>query len=766
LAAYARCRQVLHDELGAAPDEATRALYDQIRTNELKIENAESKTAPIPGEQSSIFNSQFSIPQHNLPTALTPLVGRETELSELNELLRAPETRLLTIVGAGGMGKTRLALELARDILELFADGAYFVALAPLASADALASAIVRSLDLTVQSGELTAELLRALRDKQLLLLLDNFEHLLGAAGLVVELLQAAPGLRIVATSRERLNVLGEQRYVVQGMAYQPDGADANPANLAAVRLFAQSAQRVQPQFSLSEQDLPSVLQICRFTLGMPLGLELAAAWVEMLPLAEIAAQIERTADFLAADMRGLPERQRSMRAVFDWSWRLLRADEQRILRRLTMFRGEFTIAAAQTVAEASLPVLLRLVEKSLLRMNDGRYEMHDLLRQFAAEQLDADERAAVRRRHASYYLALAEETATVLAGPEQAAAMGQLSREHDNLRAALAWALGDGEPTIHPSPHPPSPIPLEIGLRLAGALWPFWEHYCHLSEGRRWLESFLEDERARTVAPEVRAMALIGAGCLAQDQDDNARANALFEEGLRLERTLGRSDRVTRVLAHRGIMVRAQGQYAQATALLEESLALARAAGDRAGIAYVLRRLGGVMRERGDYARAASLYQECLATCRALGDRSGEGSVLLGLGDIARDQGDAATAEAYSAESLAISRELGQNWIAGFALNNLAQAAIMRGDYALALPLADEALALFRAQDIHGGVVELLITQGQIACAQGKHERARAVLVEGVAQAWQVGPHELVAAGMEELARVAVARQNAAHAV
>jgi non-specific serine/threonine protein kinase len=724
------------------------------------------------------------------------LVGRETELSELSQLLHAPGSRLLTIVGAGGMGKTRLAIELARTTLELFADGAYLVALAPLASADALASAIVRALDLSVQDADLTTGLLRALRDKQLLLILDNFEHLLDGVGLVLELLQSAPGLRIVATSRERLNVRSEQRYLVQGMAYQPDALDADLAELPAVRLFVQSAQRTQPQFSLSEADLPAVLQICRLTLGMPLGLELAAAWVELLPLSEIAAQLARSAAFLAADLRDLPERQRSMRAVFDWSWRLLRADEQRILRRLTVFRGEFAIAAAQRVAEASLASLLRLVEKSLLRINDGRYELHDLLRQFAAEELDAEERAAVRWRHASYYLVLAEEAAPALAGPEQAAVLARLSREHDNFRAALAWCLetesavsgslsatergGQSTPSVglknldeevgraegreaRTTNYEPR---IELGLRLAGALWPFWEHYCHLTEGRRWLESFLENEGAATVAPEVRAMALIGAGCLAQDQDDDARAHALFEEGLRLERTLGRTGRVTRVLAHRGIMVRAQGQYAQATALLEESLALARAAHDQAGIAYVLRRLGGVMRERGDYTRAASIFQECLATYRALGDRSGEGSVLLGLGDIARDQGDAATAEAYGAESLAVGRELGQHWISGFALNNLAQAAIMRGDYAQALPWAEEALALFRAQDIHGGVVELLITQGQIACGQGDYERARAALVEGVAQGWSAGPHELVAAGMEELARVAVARGNTAHAV
>src|SRR5262249_11094821 len=330
-------------------------------------------------------------PTHNLPAALTPLVGRAGELDQLAAWLTRPDCRLITLVGTGGVGKTGLALELARAHLASFSDGVYFVSLAPLASADALASAIVRALDLAVQAGDLTAALVRALRHKQILLVLDNFEHLLDGVGLVLELLQAAPGLRIVATSRERLNVRGEQCYAVQGLEYKPS-ATATDVAPPAVRLFAQSAQRVQPEFSVSEANLPELMRIGRLTLGMPLALELAAAWVELLPLAEIAAQIERSADFLATDMHDLPERQRSMRAVFDWSWQLLRPDEQRIFRQLAVFRGGFTIAAAQTVAEASLRSLLRLVEKSLLQIDEGYYKIHELLRQFAAEQLTATE--------------------------------------------------------------------------------------------------------------------------------------------------------------------------------------------------------------------------------------------------------------------------------------------------------------------------------------------------------------------------------------
>jgi predicted ATPase len=601
------------------------------------------------------------------------------------------------------------------------------------------------------------------------------------AAPHVTDLLAGAPGLTVLVTSRAALRVYGEHLFQAPPLALpdlQQPLALATFTRYPAITLFTTRAQASRPDFTLTHENAPAVMAICARLNGLPLAIELAAArsqWLGPQRILEYLTSGPGGLAVLTDGGRDRPARQQTMRATIEWSYNLLSPSEQAIFRRLAVFVGGWTLEAAEAVcgdketkrqgdeeaepenSPSVLEGLESLLDKSLVSQAetpDGarRFTLLEAIGEYALERLKASgEAQAGRQRHAAYYLALVEAQAAALAGPEQAATPARLSREHDNLRAALSWARKQGQP--------------ELGLRLAGALWPFWERYCHLSEGRRWLESFLEDEGAGTVAPEVRAMALIGAGCLAQDQDDYARADALFEAGLRLERTLGRTGRVTRVLANRGIMVRAQGQYAQATALLEESLALARAAGDHAGIAYALFRLGGVTRERGDYARAASIYQECLATYRALGDRSGEGRVLLGLGDIARDQGDAATAEAYSAESLALSRELGQHWIAGFALNNLAQAAIMRGDYAQALPLADEALALFRAQGIHGGAVELLITQGQIACAQGQHERALLALTEGVAQAWPDGPYELAAAGMEELARVAIAQRDAAQA-
>ena len=434
LAQYARCRQLLADELGVEPEAETRALHEQIRSGQL---------SPVKRDAAA--------PRYNLPAALTPFVGREAELATLGALLAQGNARLLTLVGVGGMGKSRLALELARANLDAYADGVFFVAFAPISDFAALPAAIAQALDLTIDGSDPTAALLRFLRDKHLLLVLDNFEHLRAGAGLLMELLAAAPRLQLLVTSRERLLVRGEQLFAIDGLAYGHGAVTAQAETLPAVRLFSQSARRVQHGFQVDASNLPGVLRICTLVQGMPLALELAASWAELLSVDEIAQEIARSAAFLAADWSATPERQRSMRAVFEWSWGLLDSTEQQLFGRLAVFRGGFTRAAAEAVADASLASLASLVQKSLLRRTDdaagaGRYEIHDLLRQFGAEQLAArpDAYAALEERHSAFYCAFVQQRGSRLARHDPQHAAAEIRIEINNVRQAWAWAAAN----------------------------------------------------------------------------------------------------------------------------------------------------------------------------------------------------------------------------------------------------------------------------------------------------------------------------------
>jgi predicted ATPase/DNA-binding SARP family transcriptional activator/tetratricopeptide (TPR) repeat protein len=729
LAHYDHCHAVLADELGVEPDAGTRALYERIRAGEL---------APATRDAGA--------PPYALPLPLTPFVGREAELATLRA--RA-DARLLTLVGAGGIGKTRLALELARAKLDAYVDGVFLIPLAPLDSADAIAPAIAAALHLTLR-GDQMAALLRYLRDKRLLLILDNFEHLLDGVTLVTAILEAAPRVQIVATSRERLNVYGEQVYAVEGLEYRVGATLAEAMDMAAVRLFIQSAQLVHSTFALSEASLDPVLRICRLVQGMALGIELAAAWVDGLPPQEIAAAIERSAGFLEAEWRDVPGRHRSMRAVFDWSWRLLSAEEQQALCRLTVFRGGWTRETAEQVAGVSPRVLTRLVRKSLVRWSElpgtlGRYEMLEPLRQLAAERLGR-EAEAIMARHSEFYLRFvaAQERRLVREEPwAPTVAIGRL--EVDNVRQAWAWAAAHARAEL-----------LDASVSAIG-------HYCWSGQLSASIQTYrLAAEALRpqipsdgrpTQADQInrRTLAKLLAQAAAADifQGQYARAYAEAQEAMAVGAETGGAEGEaygTLVLA----VAHLAGGMEGGQALIQRSLVLARAARERGETSEMLVHtewscfwwMAWDANRRGDVASARRWAGDGLEVGRQLATLRGELNCLEMLAVAEREAGDVAAARRYLEQMWELSRAQGHLYDEGVVRHGIGEVLVRQGRYGQARDSMIRALAAFRAASAAdrqasalASLVRLYTTLGEVAQARAHLEQLDELIATGVVQ-------------------------------
>jgi non-specific serine/threonine protein kinase len=620
----------------------------------------------------------------NLPAALTSFVGRERELAELGRLLEAQ--RLVTLVGPPGVGKTRLALRLAEEARGRFADGAWLVELAPLADPrSALVPALVpqavaAALGVREEPGRpLIGALLAALGPRHLLVL-DNCEHLVEAcAELAVEILRACRRVRILATSREVLAVAGEATWAVPSLSLPDPDRPPPPERLAeseAVRLFGERVGLVAPGFAVTGANAAAVAEVCRRLDGIPLALELAAARVKILSPEQIAARLDDRFRLLTAGSRTALPRQRTLRGAIDWSHGLLPGPERVLLRRLAVFAGGWTIEAAETVcsgdgiaADDVLDLLAQLVGKSLVLAEDRggemRYRLLETLRQYADEELrGAGEETLLRGRHCAWFLDLAERAEPGLVGPEQAAWLEGLEREHDNLRGALRWAVDHGE--------------AETGLRLGAALWRFWWVHGHLSEGRRWLEAALA--QGAGAPPTARAKALNAAGNLALARGEYEPARAFLEESLALWRGLGDQGSTATALYSLGRVAHRTGDHAAARALTEESLALRRALNDRWGMAVSLNMLGEIARAQGDYA-AGPLYEEGIGLFRAAGDTRGVAIATHNLGIVARAQVDHERAAALHHAALALFHELGDREQIACSLIKLAHLALIQGD-------------------------------------------------------------------------------------
>jgi predicted ATPase/DNA-binding SARP family transcriptional activator len=683
---YRELERLLKQELDVEPAAATQALARDIER--LRDRSPQFlPSSPIPELP------RPSAHPHNLPLQLTSFIGREQAMAEVQQLLATH--RLVTLVGAGGCGKTRLALQVAGERLESFAEGVRLVELAALADPALVPQTVAAALGLREEpSRPMTLTLTDYLRPRSLLLLLDNCEHLLAASAQLADaLLKACPHLQILASSREGLGIVGEQSYRVPPLSL-PDRKQLPPAErlcqFEAVRLFVERAVLSQPSFALEEANAAAVAQICQRLDGIPLAIELAASRVKALPVEQIAARLDDRFRLLTGGSRTALPRQQTLRALIDWSYDLLSEPERVLLHRLSVFAGGWTLEAAEAVCSGDgqeewevLDLLTRLVEKSLVQYEagkgEGRFRLLETVRQYGRDRLgETKEVEAVHAHHLEFFVQLAERAAPELIGAEQAAWLERLETEHDNLRTAMGWAEAEGQG--------------EEGLRLVGSLWRFWLVRGHLEEGRGRLGQVLAlpGTTARTAA---RAKALPGAGLLAWAQSDYARARSLLEESLAICREVGDRGIIAGLLYNLGLVAWGQGDYAGARSLHEECLAIKRKLGDQGELAYPLRSLGRVAQAQGDYARARSLLEESLAICRELQDRGGIAYSFNVLGSVALARGDNGAAQALFEESLAIFRELGDK---GGIITDLEEMA----EVAVAHAQAERAARLFGAAE------------------------------------------------------------------
>jgi predicted ATPase/class 3 adenylate cyclase len=682
----------------------------------------------------------------NLPAQMTPLIGRVQEAAAACALLRRPDVRLLNLIGPGGTGKTRLGLQVASDLLDEFESGIYFVGLTPISVPTLVASTIGQTLGLKEGSGQPMVESLKDfLRDKQLLLLLDNFEQVVDAAPLLAELLAAAPRLKMLITSRAVLHLSGEHAFPVPPLALpdstslQSTSADvvSTLSHYTAVELFIQRAQAVKPDFQVTTGNAAAVAEICARLDGLPLAIELAAARVKLFPPQALLARLSSRLKLLVGGGQDRPARQQTLRSAIDWSYDLLDAAEQALFRRMGVFAGGGTVETAETVcAELSieneelrnashdqillnsqfsiLNLLESLVDKSLLRQEVGpegepRFTMLETIREYALERIDmCGEAEALRRQHAACFLSLAEQAEPELYGAEQRIWLERLEAEHDNLRAALAWGLrteSHPEGTRPRTDRSPSSVAngqlqlttdsgqrTELGLRLAAALWVFWWKHGYFSEGRVWLASALERAGAGAPAP-ARAKALHGAGSLALAQHDFTPAAELLEAGLALYQSLGDKRGCAWAISELGHLALYQGEDERAARRYAEGLALSRELGDTYNSAWALNHLGNVALRRGAPDQARELLAQSLALFQALSHTAGVATVLNQLGRVALCAGDLAKARELFDESLAIFRELGQKRNIALSLVGLAVVASQEGQ-------AEQAVRMFGAAE------------------------------------------------------------------
>ncbi len=685
---------------------------------------------------------------NNLPLQLTSFVGREEEIAEVRRLLG--RTRLLTLTGAGGTGKTRLALQVAAEVLTEYRDGSFFVDLSSVTDSALVPSVVAQALGVPEVAGRPLLEAVKThLHDKELLLVLDNFEQVAEAGPVIEKLLTGAPKLKVLVTSRVVLSLRGEQEYLVPPL--QPADPERLPdlptlRQIEAVLLFTQRALAANPRFRVTEQNAPAVAEITSRLDGLPLAIELAATRTKVLTPQQMLPRLQKRLSILTSGARTLPERQRTLRGAIAWSHDLLDDAERRLFARLSVFTGGWTLESAEAVCHPeelgldALGGLTSLVDKSLVRRSepagaDPRFSMLETIREFALEQLAAGvDLEPVLRRHAEYFLDMAVEAEPHLTGDDQGQWLDRCDLEHPNIRTALRWAIEAEE--------------ADRAQEAAGALWRFWQQRGHLAEGWRQFEEILAMPSGQGQTP-ARAKALIGAGGIAWWQQDRAAAGASYEEALAIERKLGDPARIAEALYNLAFVVAGDNLDAAAR-LLEESRDLFRRVGDERGVAQVLTMM--VMRDAqaGKWPPVVASLQEVVAIWRRLGDRLHLAFDLVWLAFAYGRLGRRREARSAAVEALDLFREADNATGIGIALTDLAFLATWEGRHQDAIRLAGASESLRERVGGPPGAIGGLLEGDPVA-------EARAHLTEDVAQrAWEEG-HTM---GMEEA--VALARSEA----
>ena len=716
LAQYESCCRLLQDELGVTPEADTVALYEQIRTGALSKEAAALPDTPT---NFAVSTPPALLAFNNLPAQSTSFIGRETELAIIAKRLADPACRLLTIIGLGGIGKTRLALEAATAVRD-FRHGVCFIPLSSIRSTDFLISAISDTLNFPLYGrGEPRAQLMNFLSDKELLLVMDNFEHLLAGATLLSEILRHAPQVKILATSRERLNLQEEWVLDLQGLPFPNDRGDGKIENYSAVQLFLQRAQQARADFWLSYLDKQAIARICCLVEGLPLAIELAATWTRTFSCQDIAAEIEKNYDFLTTSLQNIPTRHRSLRAAFAHSWHLLSEKERCVYRKLSVFWGGFSRKSAEAVVGASATVLSALVDKSLLRWTaPDRYEIHELLRQYGAEKLskNPEDKLRVKASHCEHYADFLEEQEAWLKRGQQKEALEAISIEIDNIRAGWYWA---------------------VRHRREAEFEKYCESLFLIHNMQSW---FHEGETVFRLAADSlhqtsqlngqtkkmlgKVLSRQGVFCASLGRYDQARA--ILAEGLAIfeDPEIRRSAPLS--LTYLGATAWALGEYVQARQLCLESLVITQERGDRWREALIYEYLGMIAISLAEYKEAKDLAQRCLAIFREFDYRSGIAFSLNLYGIAARNLGDYEEARQFCQQSLAIARENGDRWEEALALQYLGMIAISEGEYRTAKVLAQKSVAIYREFDYRSGVSFSMNLVGIAARNLGELEEAK----------------------------------------